>query len=133
MSQIHDNRILSYTVDLGNERIVFDTEYHAGAQHERTAIVFGSVCAHAFENEDKGSIIFDIEAASLEDFIEDNRDLLGQKKRYGWPLLYASEAELLEKMREARQQYFVIDSSFGLYGWVLAETMEIEVTDVSAA
>lgn len=119
-------------VDLENGRIVFDTEYHAGTQHERTAIVFGSVCAHAFENEDKGSIIFDIEAASLEDFIEDNRDLLAQKKRYGWPMLYESEAELLEKLQEARQRYFVIDSSFGLYGWVLAETMAIEVTDAGA-
>jgi hypothetical protein len=126
MAEIHDNKILSYTVDLENQNIIIHTEYWYHDVCEKTDIIFENVTAHLFKDESKGSILFDIEAYDLDDFIEENKELLGKQRDYGWPALYKTEDELLAKLKDNNQSYYVITSSVGLYGWVLAEKMKVD-------
>lgn len=130
MSQVHDNVILSYTVDLENQKIVLHTKYSNRAFNEQTTVEFINVIAHSFQNEVKSSTIFEIDSLSLEDFIKDNNDSLMKQKDYGWPMMYTTEKELLNELQKAKQSYFTIDSSIGLCGWVLAEKMNITVMEV---
>ncbi len=125
MSQIHDNRILSYTVDFEKSELVINTDYFCNEIHEMTNIIFTNYLVHHFENEQQGSIIFDIEKYDISRFIEGNGDLIKEKKHYGWPFIYESKKELVEKLTMSGYSYYVIDSSCGLYGWVLAKGFEI--------
>lgn len=123
MSNIHDNEIISYIVDLKSHKIIIHTiEYQDSSQ---TEVVFCDVLAHMFETQIEGSIIFDIQKYDLNHFMKKNRDLLERKKNYGWPMDYNTEEELRERLLKEHYQYYVVTSSYGLSGWVLAKEYEI--------
>ena len=42
-----------------------------------------------------------------------------------WPLMYSSVEELEEMLQESDSRYYVLYSSYGMNGWVLAERVEI--------
>lgn len=127
MSEIHDNIIKSYYVDLENLKIKFYTEFLENNIKENTEIEFCNSMAHLFRNELSGSIIFDIEIGELEDFINDNQLILENEKKYGWPFWYKNIDELLEILIKNKQNYYIISTSYGLYGWILAEKMDISI------
>jgi len=127
MSQIHDNEILSYTVDFKKKKIIFLTKYTSKTLNENTTIEFLNVTIHLFENAIEGSIILDITKCSIKDFITNNKELLEKKKNYCWPMFYDTESELTQKLNDKKQSYFVISSALGLCGWILAEDMKIIV------
>jgi hypothetical protein len=130
MSNIHDNKIKSYTVELENKKIILYTEYKDKVLKEETTIEFSNVTAHFFENEIDCNIIFEIEQLPLEKFFVRNEKLIEKGKNYGWPIMYKTLNELLDKLQNAKQSYFVIHSSLGLSGWILAENMEISVKQI---
>ncbi|MTI49248.1 MAG: hypothetical protein FH761_15555 [Firmicutes bacterium] len=69
----------------------------------------------------RGSIIFDIEKYSIDYFIKNNSDLLEKHKSYSWPMNYDTIEELREKLVREEYSYYVISSSYGLNGWILAK------------
>lgn len=70
------------------------------------------------------SIIFDIEEYEAKEMIIENKELLKQEKDYLWPIGYKDTNDLLKKLASANYKYYVIETSFGLYGWVLAQAIE---------
>ncbi len=122
MINIHDNEILSYEIDFKNQKIVIHTE---STFEENADIFFTDVLTHFFETQIKHNIIFDIEKYELFQFIEDNRDLLISQKKYGWPTDYDTIEELAEKLQKEQYFYYIICSSLGLCGWVLAKNYEV--------
>lgn len=125
MASVHDNIILSYEVDLENEKIRMRTRSHHPELHGDTDILFSDVLAHSFDTPLQGSIIFDIDDVGLDYFISYNRDLLEKGKGQGWPIMYETDEELETKLIEGEYLYFVITSSYGLSGWVLAKKLEM--------
>jgi hypothetical protein len=125
MAEIHDNIIKSYIVDLENQKILINTVYFINSIKEITTIEFNNVMGHFFYDETKDSIIFDINNYSIEDFIEENNEILNKRKNYGWPFYYKDENELKSILNKNRQKYYVINSSYGMEGWILAEEMNI--------
>lgn len=125
MESIHDNKIISYEVNLEKKRIVFHTL--SPDSENKLNIIFTNVIAHVFEDELFRSIILDIEKADLNRFLSSNKKLLQEKKDYLWPMVYETENELYETLDEKGITYYVIYSSYGLNGWILAESMSIEV------
>lgn len=119
MLKLHDSEIISYEVNLKEQSIIMHTKHNSTIQH--TDIVFYNVLSHFFENELKGSIIFDIEKHELIQFIKDNHNLLEKQKNYCWPLDYNTIEELIKKLSKQQYSYYVISSSYGLSGWVLAK------------
>lgn len=124
MVKIHDYEITSYEVDLKNQKINIHAECNDSTLISKTIIIFVDVLAHFFENQLNGSIIFDIEKYEIVQFIKDNIDLLKKQKNYCWPMDYNTDQELIEKLCKEQYSYYVISSSYGLNGWILAKNYE---------
>lgn len=72
MPSLHDNIILSYEVDLENERIRMRTR----SSHDvpkNIDVLFSGVMAHAFDTPLHGSIMLDLDEWNIEHFIPYNR------------------------------------------------------------
>jgi len=133
MSWVHDNIILSYNVDFKSEVLVIKTEYHVREICEDTDVIFTGFLTHDFKHVMKGSMILDIEEYPLDRFLEESRELLEENKNCLWPfpVFDICKEKYKEKVTDYIQtnQYkvFLIYSSMGLNGWVLAKQMDIFV------
>ena len=123
MVSIHDNEIVSYEVNFKKGRIKINTK---NSQENSIVILFDEVLTHLFKHEMSNSILFDIEKYEMEEFIKYNEKLLNETKNYCWPINYDTIKELKNKLIEWKYNYYVISSSLGLNGWVLAKEMTIQ-------
>jgi len=122
MISIHDNIIKSYIVDLENKLINFRT--FSRERLENVDISFKDVLAHKFYDELEGSIIFDIKTQNIDKFIEQNKELLQLKKAYNWPTSFSDFVELERVLSLGEYKCYVLSSSYGLNGWILAKELK---------
>jgi len=120
---VHDNEIISYEVDLKNHKITLHTIQNNCPSI--TSVEFGNVLAHLFETQLEGSIILDIKEYDLDQFFKDNHKLLIRQKSYAWPVVFDSLEELSNKLHREKYRYYIISSSYGLNGWILAKHISI--------
>jgi hypothetical protein len=122
---VHDNNIYAYSVSCDGRRIVLYTEYHEQGQAEYTDVIFEGVDAHHFQDQLNGNIILDIEDWPLDLFVDQNAKLFDERKKWGWPAVeYGDSEQLKGQLRERRLKAFVLSSSYGMSGWVLATEMK---------
>ena len=69
--------------------------------------------------------MLDIFDAGIESFIPQNRDILKSRKDHLWPINYESEEELFSYMQYNQYHYYVIQSSYGMNGWVVSKEMKV--------
>ena len=124
MSEIHDNRIKSYFVDIENHKIIFNTEFF---NKEITTIIFNNVIGHLFSSGTTVGIIFDIIEYSIDEYVKIDSKILKHKEDYDFSFKYNNEKDLINKLNEKNLKYYIIESSYGLNGWILAEEMQINV------
>ena len=125
---IHDNLVLSYTVDCRDKKIIFRIAFYDAEPHEYTDIIFSEVVAYHFEGDNCQTILFDILQASPEEIYLSHREVFERKKNYAWPFDYNTEQELLKKLNDKSIKGFLISSSYGMDGFVLAENMQMTLT-----
>lgn len=131
MSIIHDAIIQSYSVDFKAETLIINTIHHTDKILEETKISFEGYLAHTFENEMKGSVIFDIQECPLDLFFKNEFALIKERKCFGWPISYETENGLMEFLQTHEYKVFEISSSYGLCGWVFAKQVEVTVNEPS--
>lgn len=124
MPSVHDNKILSYSVDLQNDELTIHTQSDSTAA-DRIDIIFTGVFNHFFEQPLKGSIILAITESPIEHFIQENEELLNRNKGYCWPIVFDSADQIETVLIKGAYKYITLLSSYGLNGWVLARDMEI--------
>lgn len=123
---IHDNFLLYYTVDCHEQRITLRTAYLDGDASEHTDVIFSGVAAYHFERDNFGTILFGIEETSPEQVYADYHSIFESNKNYGWPKIrYDTEAELLAALEAQAVKGFLISSSYGMDGFVLAQVMQL--------
>jgi hypothetical protein len=121
---VHDNYLLSYSVDAEKATICFYTAYLDGDANEHTDVIFDGVAAYHFECDNLQTILFDIYEAKVNDIYNEHEDLFDRFKNHGWPNLeYKTKEDLLKTMEEQAVKGFVIRSSLGLHGWIWAKSM----------
>ena len=125
MHSVHDNEIISYSVNLKAGEIAMKTLRKEDKLTVEYLLIFNGVLAHYFENEINGSIIFDVEESDINTFLKDNKRLLTVRKAQCWPIYYDNLEELINKLRKRKYSYYIISSSYGLSGWVLAKNFNI--------
>ncbi|MGG3510130.1 hypothetical protein ABES58_32260 [Paenibacillus lautus] len=125
MTSVHDYEVISYEVNLRDHFIIIITEYN----EIEVKIEFIDVMAHLFEDHLHGSILLDIDTYDIDGFIEGNLEILERHKPYCWPTYYNTLGELREKLIREQYEYYVISSSLGFNGWVLAKNMRIVKRD----
>ncbi len=81
--------------------------------------------AHWFENVVQDNILFGMDEITVDGFFEQYKDLLGRTISYGFPACCSIE-ELRKRMEREHIRVFVIDSSLGLCGFVLAKEVELQ-------
>lgn len=98
-----------------------DTQTVAG---KTVSVHFAGLLAHWFNNVIQDNILFDIEEITMDGFFQQYKDLLVNSICYGFPACCSAE-ELRERMIREKIRVFVIGSSLGLCGFVLAQKAEI--------
>ena len=119
---LHDNKVLRYGVDFEAHTLHMDTRTETG---EAVTVRFSGLLAHWFENVSQDNILFGMDEISVEGFFAQYKDLLDGTISYGFPACCSIE-ELRERMEREHIRVFVIDSSLGLCGFVLAQEVELQ-------
>ena len=118
---LHDNRVLRCCADFEAHTLHLDTRTEAG---EVVSVHFTGLLAHWFENMVQDNILFGMDEITIDGFFDQYRELLDGTIPYGFPACCGIE-ELRERMEREKIRVFVIDSSLGLCGFVLAQEVEI--------
>jgi len=127
-SLVHDNIITSYQVDIENCILTMATKYN---EKESAIIEFPGLLAHKFDYVILSNVIFGIYQESIDSFIEKHNDFLNNSIKYGFPLITVKNIDSLKSELEKRDyKIFIIESSFGLNGFVIASDINIGITNI---
>lgn len=123
---VHDNVITSYVVDCQHRSITLHTLFQDKEPWEFTDVLFMGVVAHQFQHALECNILFDIVEVSSEELVAEHQSLFADSWKYGWPdVEYEGDLEQLNKaLVERRIKGYLVQSSLGCNGWVLAESCE---------
>jgi len=124
---LHDNFLVSYEVNCEARQIKLhakvDPRDPAKRQKQPRTVVFNGVEGYQFENDAFGNIIFSLEAVSIEQVLAGYGSGIAESYRMAgapgpWAADLASAAQVLAAKGV---QGFILSSSYGLSGWVLAK------------
>ncbi len=123
---VHDNLIYAYVVNCEQRELTLHTVYHDRDPAEFTDIVFREVVAHSFEHVLPGNIVFDVEEVEVPSIIEEHSELFQDSWKWGWPPIeYRGDLNVLAaKLKQQQTRAYLIGSSYGLSGWVFADSCE---------
>lgn len=125
---IHDNNVISYEVHCEARTIVLRTEYRVKNEPtEFTNLIFKGVQGYCFENDAFGNIILDLDTVTIEQLLAEYGTTISESYRMaGAPGPWAGDLETAPGLlREQGLQGFILSSSYGLSGWVLAREVSI--------
>ncbi|MGB8540277.1 MAG: hypothetical protein WCD49_01450 [Candidatus Acidiferrales bacterium] len=120
---VHDNLLISYEVQCEARLITLRTEFRAeNKPAEFTNIVFKGVQGYSFENDAFGNIIFDVQTILIELFLKQyGAEILESYRMAGSPGRWAENiGTASEYLQKQGMQGFILSSSYGLSGWILA-------------
>ena len=129
---IHDNRLISYEVHCEDRTITLRTEYRVeGKPTEFTNVTFHGVQGYHFENDAFGNIIFDLETVGIEDLLKQYGAEVSESYRVaGSPGPWAANLETARSyLRDQGTQGFILSSSYGLSGWILAREVSVSAAE----
>jgi len=125
---VHDNLLVSYEVQCEGRTITLRTEYRQSDKPtEFTNVIFEGVQGYSFQNDAFGNIIFDLESISVDALLAQFGAEIAESHRMGgspgpWAASLDS-AKMYLSEREIRG--FLLSSSYGLSGWILAKEMSL--------
>jgi hypothetical protein len=125
---VHDNLLVSYEVRCEARTILLRTENRVKNEPtEFVNVIFKDVQGYHFENDAFGNTIFGVETVTVDQFLKEYGTEISESYHMaGAPGPWA--ANLLTAagyLREQGMQAFILSSSFGLSGWVLARQIFI--------
>jgi hypothetical protein len=128
---VHDNRLISYDVRCEERTITLRTEYHAeNKPTEFTNVVFEGVEGYHFANDAFENIIFDVVEVPCEEFLTEYGAEISELYRMTGSPKWATDMDSAAiMMRAQRVNGFVLSSSLGLSGWVLAKEMSVTLAE----
>jgi hypothetical protein len=125
---VHDNLLISYEVQCEARTIILRTEYRVKNEPtEFTNVIFKDVQGYHFENDAFGNIIFGFKTVPVEEFLAEYGPKISESYRAaGSPGPWAASLGTAPGyLRERGIQAFILSSSYGLDGWVLAREMSV--------
>ena len=125
---VHDNLLISYEVQCEARTIILRTGYRVKNEPtEFTNVIFKDVQGYHFRNDAFGNIIFGLEPVPVEEFLAEYGPEISESYRVaGAPGPWAADiGTALAYLRERGIRAFILSSSCGLDGWVLAQEMSI--------
>jgi hypothetical protein len=133
LPSLHDDFLVSYEVNCETRQIKLRAKRDPRipvVDQERTSrtIVFNGVEGYQFENDNFGNIIFSLDAVSVEQILAGYGSQIAESYRVGRaPNSWAADLSSAPQVLAAKGvQGFVLSSSHGLSGWVLAKEALVE-------
>jgi hypothetical protein len=130
LQSLHDNLLVSYAVDCERRTIKLRARRPDwSSRHDRDRlVVFTGVEGYHFENDAFGNIISALEPISVEELLCRFGSAIRESYRLsGAPGPWAAAVGSASEVLAAKQvQGFLLSSSYGLSGWVLAREALIE-------
>lgn len=120
---MHDDYIVEYSVNLPEKKLVIQT--HNNNEKKERRICFFDVLTHSFKCVLDYNQILDISEYEIGSFIVDNKAALKELEGYCWPIDYQNEEELNAFLIVNGYKYIKVNSSYGLFGWILAKSYQI--------
>lgn len=120
---IHDSEILSYQADFENDQLIINIKDEGNKKYK---IVFEDLLTFYFEHQIPNSIILDLVKGDINSFIKENSQLFSEGKNYYWPLDCDNENELLSYLNENNLNYYELQASYGLHGWIICAQYHID-------
>jgi len=125
---IHDNLLISYEVQCEGRTILLRTEYRlASKPSEFTNVAFKGVHGYHFQNDAFGNLILGLETLPVEQFLTEFKPEICESYRMaGSPGPWAANLDSAPNyLREHGVQAFILSSSYGMSGWILAQEVSI--------
>jgi hypothetical protein len=134
LPSLHDDFLVSYEVNCETRQIKLrakrDPRLPSASNEERTdyTIVFNSVEGYQFENDNFVNIIFSLDTVPVEKILTIYGSQISEAYRMGGaPNSWAADLTSAPKLLRAKgTQGFILSSSYGLSGWVLAKEASVE-------
>ncbi len=126
MKSVHDNNIYSIEIKCEDNVIILHTKSDDGEAPKKTDIILKGVLGHQFENVLEGNIILNIEEWESEKLYSEFETTLITYASYGFPLRFSNSEEFCIEMQRKNLKAFVINSSYGLSGWIVANNMVLQ-------
>jgi hypothetical protein len=124
LPSFHDDYVVGYEVDCEGRQIRLHIKpaTPAAEQAPVNTVVFTGVEGYSFQNDAFGNIILDLETVTATRFVSQYRAALAESFRLsGAPGAWVSDLDAAPRILSERGvQAFVLSSSYGLSGWVLA-------------
>jgi hypothetical protein len=124
LPSFHDDYVVGYEVDCEARQIKLHIKAAASVAEQAgvSTVVFTGVEGYNFEDDAFGNIILDLEAVTTTGFVSQYRGELAESFRVsGSPGTWASDLDAAPRvLSEQGIQAFILSSSYGLSGWVLA-------------
>jgi hypothetical protein len=123
---VHDNFVYAYFVDCEGQRLILHTMFRDREPYEYTDVIFRGLIAHYFEHVLPGNILNAVEEVESATIVDQYATVFAESWRWAWPFFeYRGDVvSLKERLREQAIRGFLVMSSYGLDGWVLAESCE---------
>jgi hypothetical protein len=121
LPSLHDDYLVSYEVNCEARQIKLCAR-RPTEEHGRCVIVFNGVEGYHFENDAFGNIIFSLEAVPVDRLLSKYGSHIAESYRLaGAPGPWAADIASAAQMLTAKGvQGYILSSSYGLSGWVLA-------------
>jgi hypothetical protein len=125
---IHDSLLYAYEVDGDSRTIVLHTRPHQGGGTEFIDVTFRGVLGYDFDGDCLGNIVFGIREAPASEMIGDGVAWRERNRQYGWPEGWNSRKEGPDEfIARCNCRVYELSSSYGMDGFVIAESMELTV------
>ena len=126
---VHDNFVLSYTVDCEGCSITLHTEYRdRGEPFEKTDVRFERVIGYLVRD-GLGGILFDIEEDSIDRILEEHSADFTWGAKYGWPWSDAGGLAPRDYLKANGGKVFRIQGQNCFDGFVIARNMVVEAVE----
>ncbi len=127
LTDIHDSLLIGYSIHGENRELILSIKpNHHNATLKPFSVLFQGVAAHHFSTPLLPAILSDITRLSASDLIEMNWPAIEQGYHLaGWPGPWAETlSHAIDYAASHHLNGFQIESSYGLSGWVLAESVQ---------
>lgn len=125
--KVHDANIVGLTIACAAQRIMLHLEYEWNKSMEYSDVIFENVVGHHFECILEGNIIFDIDEKSVRELLDEEWPRFEAGRAYGWPyigVVWKSREELVQIAESKGIRAYLIGSSYGMTGFVLAQSVK---------
>jgi hypothetical protein len=129
LPSLHDAYLVSYEVDCENRQIRLCARREGEKKKRITdVIIFGGVEGYQFKNDAFGNIIFSLNETPVERLLDQYGAEIEESYQFtGIPGSWAANLVTATQVLTAKGvQGYILSSSYGLSGWVLAKQIFVE-------